>query len=433
MQFNCRMIEKKNFSSKIEIIDAMKKVTTLLMLFFPLLLVAQRKAVFIIADGIPADLIEKLPTPNLHAIARQGALLKAHVGGERGGYSQTPTISAVGYNSLLTSTWVNKHNVWGNDIKAPNYNYWTLFRILKSQRPAATTAVYSTWLENRTLLVGDGRPETGQLKIDFHLDGLERDTIAFPQDKNSEYIHRIDEIIVDSAAACVRANGPDLSWVYLQYTDDMGHDFGNSEPFYHAIDLMDQQVGRIWKAVQYRQEKFGEEWQIFITTDHGRDSIMGKNHGGQSNRERNTWIVTNAKDLNEYSRMNPGIVDIAPTILRFLKITIPRAQAIEMDGIPLTGKLSLVHPTAAVDNNILRLQWQAMEKTGNVKIWITSTNRFKTGGIDDYKLLAEVPVAKGSFQMPASSIPSGDMSKIVWEAPHNTMNRWLNAPIPKKP
>src|ERR1700733_6233066 len=95
----------------------------------------QKKALFIIADGIPADVIEKVSPPTLDAIAKKGAFLHAYVGGEKGGYSQTPTISAVGYNSLLTGTWVNKHNVWGNDIKDPNYNYWNIFRFFKQAYP----------------------------------------------------------------------------------------------------------------------------------------------------------------------------------------------------------------------------------------------------------------------------------------------------------
>lgn len=79
-----------------------------------------KKALFIIVDGIPADVVEKVNTPNLNKIADAGHYLRAYVGGEKDGYSQTPTISAVSYNSLLTGMWVNKHNVWDNNIKEPN-------------------------------------------------------------------------------------------------------------------------------------------------------------------------------------------------------------------------------------------------------------------------------------------------------------------------
>ena len=403
----------------------MKRFLAFLFLFLPIFAAAQRKAIFIIADGIPADLIDTLPTPNLHAIAKEGALIKSHVGGERGGYSQTPTISAVGYNSLLTSTWLNKHNVWDNDIKAPNYHYWTLFRILKTQRPAAKTAIFSTWLENRTKLVGDMLPETGNFKIDYHLDGLERDTIHFPHDDGSNYIHRIDEIITDSAAKCIRKFAPDLTWVYLEFTDDMGHTYGNSEQFYNAIITMDKQVGRIWDAIKYRQKQFGEEWQIFITTDHGRDPLTGKNHGGQTDRERNTWIVTNAKDLNAYAAMNPGIVDIAPTILKFLKVPVPREQANEMDGVSLTGDLSIVNPIATAEDKKLTVRWKAMNPSGKVKIRICATNRFRTSGTDSYLLIGEVPVGDQLFEIDLSKLPSSDFYKIVLEGPLNTVNRWV--------
>ena len=73
-----------------------------------------KKAVFIIVDGIPADMIERLNTPAIDEIASKGAYARAYTGGEIGSYSQTPTISAIGYTNLLTATWMNKHNVDGN-------------------------------------------------------------------------------------------------------------------------------------------------------------------------------------------------------------------------------------------------------------------------------------------------------------------------------
>lgn len=176
-----------------------------------------KKALFVIVDGIPADVIEKVSTPALDEISNVGGYARASVGGDRNGYSRTPTISAVGYNSLLTGTWPNKHNVWDNRIAEPNYNYQTIFRLSSDQYPDRKTAIFSTWQDNRTKLIGEGLPETGRLQLDHHFDGLELDTITYPHDSESDYIHRIDEAVVDNAEEYLMKEAPDLSWVYLQY------------------------------------------------------------------------------------------------------------------------------------------------------------------------------------------------------------------------
>ena len=138
-----------------------------------------RKAVFVIVDGVPADQIERLHTPAIFDIASKGAYGRAYTGGEIGGYSQTPTISAIGYTNLLTATWFNKHNVGGNSNLKPNYNYWTLFRIAKEQPQPCKTAIYSSWTDNRTVLLGEGKEETNRLKIDIVKDGYDLDTIRY--------------------------------------------------------------------------------------------------------------------------------------------------------------------------------------------------------------------------------------------------------------
>ncbi|WP_153796086.1 alkaline phosphatase family protein [Foetidibacter luteolus] len=384
-----------------------------------------RKTVFIIVDGIPADVMEKLNPPNLAALGQNGGYSRAYVGGVRGTYSETPTISAVGYNSVLTGTWVNKHNVWDNDIAEPNYNYHTIFRYLKEQYPQKKTAVFSSWLDNRTKLVGDNFEATGNIPVDYHFDSLEHDKVKYPHDKAREFMSRIDEDVAAHASQAILQQAPDLTWVYLEYTDDMGHMYGDSPQFHKGISLADKRVGYIMNAVKEREQKFNEEWLVIVTTDHGRGAKTGKDHGGQSDRERSGWIYTNAKGLNEqFKQPQLSIVDIMPTIARFMDITVPRNNALEVDGIPFTGAISFVQPTVQLAANKLTISWKALAPNGDVKLWVSSSNNFKSGGNDDYAPAGSVALAAQQAEIDFSAKAPG-LYKIVLEAPANTANTWV--------
>lgn len=385
-----------------------------------------RKAVFILVDGIPADVVERVPTPNLDQIAQEGGYTRAYVGGGKDTYSESPTISAVGYNSMLTGTWSNKHNVWGNSIKNPNYHYWSIFRFMEEQYPQKRSAIFSTWLDNRTKLLGEGLAATGNLQLDYHFDGFELDTAQFPHDEDRDYIRQIDEHVVAEASRYLKKEAPDLSWVYLEYPDDIGHRFGDSERMDEAVKLADQQVGKIWKAVQQREQQFGEDWLIIVTTDHGRDAETGKNHGSQSERERNTWITTNAQNLNDYfHQYQPAIVDIMPTLADFLNIQIPSEQVREIDGVSLIDSISLANLTVKPNDKQLKISWQALKKEGIARVWISTTTNFSSiGKADEYRLVGEVPVADQKFMIELNK-PVTSFCKVVVEAPHNTVNQWV--------
>lgn len=293
----------------------------------------QKKVLFVIVDGVSYDVIQKLDLPNLKKIAGKSGFGPTLVGGEAGGKTQSPTISAVGYNTVLTGVWANKHNVWDNDIVAPNYNYPTIFRVYKDHYPNKKIGIFSSWLDNRTKLAGEEKPETGMLQFDHKFDGLEFDTINFPHDEDKKYMQLIDQKVVEVAAKTIKDSAPDLSWVYLEYTDDMGHRHGDSDIYYQSVKDADKMMGQLYETIEYRQKNYKEDWLLIITTDHGRDAKSGHNHGGQSAREKSGWIVTNAKNLNtRFTSGKSELVDIFPTIADHLKIKLSDKVKSELEG-----------------------------------------------------------------------------------------------------
>jgi len=383
-----------------------------------------KKVVFIIIDGISADQLKTANTPYLDSIGAIGSYSDAYVGGRKGTYSETPTISAVGYNSLLTGTWANKHNVWGNGIKAPNYNYPTIFRLYKDHDSKGTIGVFSSWMDNRTKLVGDGLEETKSIYVDYAFDGLEHDTINFPHDAQRNFMKLIDYTVADHASQTILEKGPDVSWVYLEFSDDMGHGFGDGDRFNAAVHFEDMLVGKIWNAIKKREKSYDEDWLMVVTTDHGRRPEDGKHHGGQSDRERSTWIVTNVKNTNSYFKDHtPAIVDILPTMTDFLEIEVPLDIKNEWDGVSLVKPVDAINLKAQKEKRNLRLSWKNLsDRTG--KLYVSSSNNFKSGGKDSYKYVATIPLKEEQTTVPLKKLPKG-FCKIILKTPNTVLNTWV--------
>lgn len=320
---------------------------------------------------------------------------------------------------------MNKHNVKGNSNLEPNYNYWSLFRIAKEQHKDVRTALFSSWVDNRTVLIGEGKPETDNLQIDYVYDGYELDKKAFPEKKDHLHIFEIDSVVCQKAAECIKADAPDLSWVYLWYTDSGFHLYGDGSYMDEYVNRTDKLISQIWNAVKFREANHDEEWMVIVTTDHGRTE-SGHNHGGQSERERSVWISTNNKDLNAHFE-NPSLslVDILPSICRYMDFKIPRDVRFEEDGIPFIGDADIYSLTTHPYDNSVTLRWKHHKSKNTATIYMATSNQYKTGGKDEWIKIGEVKASKGEFSIDLSQYSSSKFYKFVVETPYNHLTRWL--------
>lgn len=384
-----------------------------------------RKVVYIVLDGIPADYIERVHPKTVFDIAEKGGYSRAYTGGEIGTYSQTSTISAIGYMNILTGTWMNKHNVKGNSNLSPNYNYWSLFRIAKNQDKDFKTAIFSSWTDNRTVLIGEGKPETDNIKIDYVFDGYDLDKENFPSKKDHYQIFEIDSVVCKKAADCIKSEAPDLSWVYLWYTDSGYHLYGDGTYMDKFVEKTDNLISDIWKSVQYRQEKFDEDWMIIVTTDHGRNE-SGHDHGGQSERERSVWISTNNDDLNAHFKSNSlSLVDILPSVCCFMGFDMPRDVLFEGDGIPFIGNADISSLTTHPYDDKVTLKWKCYHSGKEAKIYMSTTNEFKTGGKDVWREIGTVSSDDCEFVVNLNEYPQSKFYKFVVATKNNHITRWM--------
>ncbi len=103
---------------------------------------------------------------------------------------------------------------------------------------------------------------------------------------------------------------------------------------------------------------------------------------------------------------------------------IPQGNQRELDGIALFGPVSLASPQAHHFQDKLDITWIPLEQEGEVKIYLSTTNKIKEGGKDEYQPLGTFPLKDKHAVVSVKEWPSS-FYKLVLEGPHNTVNRWV--------
>ncbi|WP_018682064.1 alkaline phosphatase family protein [Actinokineospora enzanensis] len=258
------------------------------------------KVLVIGIDGLLYDKIAPADAPTLDSLIATGSASRTVL------YANpfAPTLSGPGWATLATGTWPDKHRVlsnsWGTGTNLATYPDF-LTRI-EQTRPTLSTFAAATW----DPLVDDsaGKAIFGP-SVDLRVNGAD-DT-----DTTAKTVARLRDV------------GPDASFVVLDDVDAAGHSSGAAGTAYlNAVAAADKRVKQFVDTIKARPTYATEDWTIIVSADHGHTDAGG--HGGNTPPERSSFIIRTGPGTTPGTpAIAPRNVDVAPTVLSLLGVSIP--------------------------------------------------------------------------------------------------------------
>jgi predicted AlkP superfamily pyrophosphatase or phosphodiesterase len=307
------------------------------------------KVLVIGTDGTRWDLLEKAmkagKAPNLARLRRSGfgrpttLLYGPH----------TLTLSEVGWSSIASGVWEDKHGVDGSKLnkdpgQATKNGYLDFLTRIENSRPRLSTFLASDW-DNIGLPLNGG-PIFGT--------AMDANFAARVPAETIDNWNRGDIAVTAAATRYLRHGDPDAGFVYLGLVDETAHLAGSATPTYaNAIATTDARIGRLLKAIRARPTYPFESWTILVVTDHGQRPLSEPSpisHFGKTKLELTSFLFGSGPGLGRNVK-KPLVVDILPTVLHQLGLATPRSWRI--DGHTLSKARPPSSATAKLRNGRL--------------------------------------------------------------------------------
>ena len=275
---------------------------------------ATPKVLLIGIDGVRADVLAEVATPNIDGLAASGWYTAE-------ARTTTPSVSGPSWSSMLTGVWPEKHGVTDNNFTGRDYGTWPGFLTrAERERPDVATFAAIDWLPLAEL-EGGGPVLPASIDTRVVLNGYDLGWAEADAELTAQAVQHLGNA------------DPDAMFVYLGNPDETSHLHGSIGAEYRdAIALADRHVGMLIDAVQARPGYEDEDWLLLISTDHGRRADGG--HGGDSPEEMTIFILASGAATANWPPSGPAfIVDIAATALDHLGIEIDPGWG--LDGRPL--------------------------------------------------------------------------------------------------
>ncbi len=246
------------------------------------------KVVLFLIDGMRPDGLTQAHTPVMDKLMESGAYtLSAR--------TVMPSMTLPCHMSLFHSVLPERHGVTTNTYTPQVRPMLGLFEVIHQANLKA--AAFYSWDELRDV----SRP--GSLHTVFHL----KDS----QDPNGPG----DVELTKLAAQWLSQNDFHFAYVYLGFTDNVGHEYGwMSKKYLEAISHADECIGRVLDILP-------RDTTIILTSDHGGHD---QTHGTPAPEDMTIPLIAQIEGLKGELRKDISIMDIAPTIVKVLELKTPK-------------------------------------------------------------------------------------------------------------
>lgn len=256
----------------------------------------RRRALLFGLDGVGWHSLRGAHTPNLDRIGAAGAIYPVNVP------DQNPTISAPMWSTILTGQEWEVHRVKDNlDKDHRLYESRNLFEQLAEAAPDLKTFAAATW---PTLLLDQGSGPV--IRGGGYVPNPEL------SDRPSDWAN--SDIRVQEHSLQKLEEGYDAGFVYFGQSDCTAHNLGTGDAYREAIEQCDFLMGPVLDWAM-DGDTVRDGWAVVAVTDHGH--IDGGGHGGDSAKERASWIAAAGLD-----NLAPGTElrhsQITPSLVEFL-------------------------------------------------------------------------------------------------------------------
>jgi hypothetical protein len=244
----------------------------------------------------------------------------------------TLTLSEVGWSSIASGVWDDKHGVDGTKLnmdpgQATKNGYLDFLTRIERSRSRLSTFLASDW-DNIGLALNGGPIFGSAMDTNF--------AARVPAETIDNW-NRGDAAVTAAAERYLRHGDPDAGFVYLGLVDETAHLAGSATPTYAAaIRTTDTRIGRLLRAVRARPTYPFESWTILVTTDHGQRPLSEPSllsHFGKTKLELTSFLFGTGPGLTARVK-KPLIVDINPTVLHQLGLRVPGSW--NLDGHTLS-------------------------------------------------------------------------------------------------